>query len=115
MVAAFGLVGMLVCSGTLQTFCSASCRPTRSRFFRSYRRRRSTAPFTALSYGATPADFSGNWAFWDAVFGFRLRHRKAWNGWIRGQQNLTYVWFADRAANPAYHKPEYFLTMTYKA
>ena len=32
----------------------------------------------------------------------------------RVKRDNAYVWFADRAANAAYGKPEYFLTMTYR-
>ena len=115
-VAAFGLVGVLVYWGTLQTFLFRKLPPDTISFLPIL----STPPFhgstfTALSYGATPAYFSGNWAYLDADFAIGEGSVKLGPDGYEVKQNLTYAWFADRAVNPAYRKPEYFLTMTYKS
>ena len=115
-VAAFGLVGVLVYWGTLQTFLFRKLPPDTISFLPIL----STPPFhgstfTALSYGATPAYFSGNWAYLDADSAIGEGSVKLGPDGYEVKQNLTYAWFADRAVNPAYRKPEYFLTMTYKS
>jgi hypothetical protein len=115
-VAAFGLVGVLVYWGALQTFLFRKLPPDTISFLPIL----STPPFhgstfTALSYGATPAYFSGNWAYLDADSAIGEGSVKLGPDGYEVKQNLTYAWFADRAVNPAYRRPEYFLTMTYKS
>jgi hypothetical protein len=113
-VAAFGLAGVLVYWGALQTFLFRKLPPDTISFlpilsappFHG-------SPFAGLSYGATPAYFSGNWAYLDTA----LAEGSVTLGpdGYHVKQDLTYAWFADRAVNPAYRKPEYFLAMIYQA
>jgi hypothetical protein len=69
--------------------------------------------FAGLSYGATPAYFSRNWAYLDTALA-EGSVRLGPDGY-QVKQDLTYAWFADRAVNPAYRRPEYFLAMTYQS
>jgi hypothetical protein len=112
-VAAFGLAGVLVYWGALQLFLFRKLPPDTISFLPIL----STPPFhgstfAGLSYGATPAYFSRNWAYLDTA----LAEGSVTLGpdGYDVKQDLTYAWFADRAVNPAYRKPEYFLAMTYQ-
>lgn len=114
-VAAFGLAGVLLYWGALQTFLFRKLPPDTISFLPIL----STPPFhgstfTAASYGATPAYFSGNWAYLDADSAIGEGSVTLGPDGYRVKQDLTYAWFADRAVNPAYRRPEYFLAMTYK-
>jgi hypothetical protein len=106
---------VLIYWGALQTFLFRKLPPDTISFLPIL----STPPFhgstfTALSYGATPAYFSGNWAYLDANSAIGEGSVKLGPDGYEVKQDLTYAWFADRAVNPAYRKPEYFMTMTYK-
>jgi hypothetical protein len=113
--AAWGLAGVLVYWGSLQSFLFRKLPPDTISFFPVL----STPPFrgstfAALSYGATPAYFTGNWAYLDANSALAEGRVTLGPDGYEVKQDLTYAWFADRAVNAAYRKPEYFMTMTYK-
>jgi hypothetical protein len=115
-MAAFGLAGVLLYWGALQTFLFRKLPPDTISFLPIL----STPPFhgstfTALSYGGVVAHYTGNWAYFDYNSALAEGSVKLGPDGYEVKQNLTYAWFADRAVNPAYRKPAYFLTMTYKS
>jgi hypothetical protein len=114
--AAFGLAGTLLYWGILQAFLFRKLPPDTISFLPVL-----SAPpfrgstFTGTFYGATVAYFTKNWAYPDY-------YSLVGNGQVtlgpdgyRMERDYTYVWFADRAVNQAYVKPEYYLAMTFKS
>jgi hypothetical protein len=103
-VVAFGLAGVVAYWASLQTFLLRKLPPDWISFFAIL----STPPFhgatfAASIYGGPVAYFTNNWAY--MASGALAEGTLGPDG---------YVWFADRALNPAYDKPEYFLAMTYQ-
>jgi hypothetical protein len=115
-VAAFGLLGVIGYWGSLQTFLFRKLPPDTISFFPTL----STPPFrdstfVALAYGGAVAYFTKNWAYFD--FNSALAEGTVTLGpdGYHVKLDKTYAWFADRATNSAYNKPEYFMTMTYQS
>lgn len=71
------------------------------------------ASFVSTQYAAPIAMQTGNWAYIDDKAHSRNATLTA-DGYIPDQDLKTYIWFADREANPAYKRPEYFIALTYQ-
>ena len=113
--AAFGVAGVLLYWGALQAFLFKKLPPDSISFFPLL----SSPPFrgssfAALAYGGVVAYFTKSWAYFD--YNSTLAQGRVTLGpdGYRVERDNTYVWFADRATNPAYDKPAYYLTMTYQ-
>ena len=96
-------------------FCSESCRPTRSRFFQSCHAAVPRQHIHGAFLWCDARLFQRKLGLSRCPFRNRRRQRKARTGWIRGQAEPDLCLVRRRAVNPAYRKPEYFLTMTYKS
>ena len=114
-VAALGLAGMLVYWGSLQGFFVRKLPPNSLAFLPIL----STPPFrdssfAALAYGGVMAYFTNRWAYFDANSALGQGHVTLGPDGYHVKRDNAYVWFADRGANAAYDRPEYFFTMTYR-
>jgi hypothetical protein len=70
--------------------------------------------FAAYAYGGTVAYFTKNWAYVDGFSALAQGKVTLGPDGYNVKRESPYVWFADRATNPAYDKPEYFMTMMYQ-
>jgi hypothetical protein len=114
-VAAFGLAGVVVYWGSLQTFLLRKLPPDEISFFPIL----STPPFrgstfAASIYGGTLSYFNKNWAYFDANSALAQGSVTLGPDGYDVKRDDAYVWFADRTVNAAYDKPEYFLAMTFQ-
>jgi hypothetical protein len=114
-IAAFGLAGVVVYWGSLQTFLVRKLPPDEISFFPIL----STPPFrgstfAASIYGGTLSYFNKNWAYYDANSALAEGGVTLGPDGYEVKRDDAYVWFADRSVNAAYNKPEYFLAMTFQ-
>jgi hypothetical protein len=114
-IAAFGLAGVVVYWGSLQTFLVRKLPPGEISFFPIL----STPPFrgstfAASIYGGTLSYFNKNWAYYDANSALAEGGVTLGPDGYEVKRDDAYVWFADRSVNAAYNKPEYFLAMTFQ-
>jgi hypothetical protein len=113
-VAAVGVAGVLIYWGNLQAFLFRKLPPDEISFFSIL----STPPFRGSTfagsiYGGTTAYFNKNWAYFDAGSALAEWDVTLGPDGYEVKRNDAYVWFADRAVNTAYNKPQYFLAMTF--
>jgi hypothetical protein len=66
--------------------------------------------FAVSTYAAPIADFTGQWAYFDALMGSGKTVLTP-EGYVVERDTESYLWFADRASNPAYLKPDYYACM----
>jgi hypothetical protein len=114
-MAVLGLAATVLYWSGLQAFLLRKLPPDGISFFPIL----SQAPFrggtfAAYAYGGTVAYFTKNWAYVDGFSALAQGKVTLGPDGYNVKRESPYVWFADRAANPAYDKPEYFLTMTYQ-
>ncbi len=113
-VAAVGLAGILIYWSNLQAFLFRKLPPDEISFFSIL-----SAPplrgstFAGSIYGGTTAYFNKNWAYFDADSALAEGGVTLGPDGYEVKRNDAYVWFADRAVNTAYNKPQYFLAMTF--
>jgi hypothetical protein len=113
--AAFGLSGVVLAWASMQTFLLRKLPPDEISFFPIL----STPPFRGATfaadiYGGTLSYFNKNWAYYDANSAIAEEGVTLGPDGYRVNRDDAYVWFADRTANAAYNKPEYFLAMTFQ-
>jgi hypothetical protein len=113
--AVVGLAAAVLYWGSLQTFLFRKLPPNEISFFSvlsepPFR----GATFAALAYGGTVAYFTKNWAYLDGLAALAQTNLTLGPDGYNIERDSPYVWFADRAVNTAYHKPNYFLAMTYQ-
>jgi hypothetical protein len=70
--------------------------------------------FVGNRYMAGPAAYTGQWAYIDATIG-QARIELTDDGYRVAQELQTYLWLRDRATNPAYREPRYYLCVRYQA
>ena len=114
-MAALGFAATVLYWSGLQTFLLRKLPPDGISFFPIL----SNPPFrggtfAAYAYGGTVAYFTKNWAYVDGFSALAEGKVTLGPDGYNVKRESPYVWFADRAANPAYDKPEYFMTMTYQ-
>jgi hypothetical protein len=114
-IVAFGLSGVVVAWGSLQTFLLRKLPPDEISFFPIL----STPPFrgatfAATIYGGTLSYFNKNWAYYDANSALAEGGVTLGPDGYQVKRDDAYVWFADRTTNAAYDKPQYFLAMTFQ-
>jgi hypothetical protein len=112
-VTATGLVAVVVYWGGLQAFLFRRLPPDEISFFPIL----SKPPFcgstiAASLYGGTVAYFNKKWAYFDGYSALAEGNVTLGPNGYRVKRDSPYVWFADREVNPAYNKPEYFMTKT---
>jgi hypothetical protein len=112
--AIIGLGAVVVYWGSLQVFLLKKLPPHGISFFPIL----STQPFLGSAfagsiYGGTSAYFNKKWAYFDADEALASGGVTLGPEGYRVNRDDAYVWFADRAVNPAYEKPQYFLAMTF--
>jgi hypothetical protein len=113
-MAAIGLAGVVLYWGSLQTLLLRKLPPDEISFFPILSKppfRGST--FAASIYGGTLAYFNKNWAYSDANSALAQGAVTLGPDGYEVKRDDAYVWFADRAVNTAYNKPQYFLAMTF--
>jgi hypothetical protein len=114
-VAGIGLASAVLYWSNLQAFLFRKLPPDEISFFPIL-----SAPpfrgstFAASIYGGTLAYFSKNWAYFDTNSALAEANVILEPDGYRVKRDDSYVWFADRAVNVAYSKPEYFLAMTFQ-
>jgi hypothetical protein len=114
-VAAFGLAGVLVYWGSLQTFLLRKLPPDEISFFSILSKSPFRgATFAASIYGGTLSYFNKNWAYYDANSALAQGGVTLGPDGYEVKRDDAYVWFADRGVNAAYNKPEYLLAMTFQ-
>ena len=70
--------------------------------------------FVGNRYMAPPAAYTGQWAYIDATIG-QARIELKDDGYHVAQELQTYVWLHDRATNPAYREPRYYLCTRFQS
>lgn len=70
--------------------------------------------FVGNRYMAAPAVYTGQWAYIDATIG-QARIELTDNGYRVAQELQTYVWLYDRATNPEYREPRYYLCTRFQS
>jgi hypothetical protein len=114
-VAGIGLASAVLYWSNLQAFLFRKLPPDEISFFPIL-----SAPpfrgstFAASIYGGTLAYFTKNWAYFDTNSALAEGSVILEPDGYRVKRDDSYVWFADRAVNVAYSKPEYFLAMTFQ-
>jgi hypothetical protein len=114
-IAACGLFGVVLAWGSLQIFLLRKLPPDEISFFPILSKppfRGST--FAASIYGGTLSYFNNNWAYYDANSALAEGGVTLGPDGYDVKRDDAYVWFADRAVNKSYNKPEYFLAMTFQ-
>jgi hypothetical protein len=112
--AIIGLGAVVLYWGSLQIFLLRKLPPDGIAFFPIL----STQPFHGSTlagsiYGGTSAYFNKKWAYFDADEALASGRVTLGPEGYRVNRDDAYVWFADRAVNPAYERPQYFLAMTF--
>jgi hypothetical protein len=113
-LAAIGCVGVVAYWASLQTLLVRKLPPDAISFFPIL----SKPPFrggtfAASIYGGTAAYFNKNWAYFDSDSTLAQGNVTLGPDGYQVSRDDAYVWFADRRANSAYDKPQYFLAMTF--
>ena len=70
--------------------------------------------FAGNRYMAPPAAYTGQWAYIDATIG-QARIELKDDGYHVAQELQTYVWLHDRATNPEYREPRYYLCTRFQS
>jgi hypothetical protein len=114
-VAAICLASVVLYWSSLQAFLFRKLPPDEISFFPIL----SEPPFrggtfAASIYGGTLAYFTKNWAYFDANSALAEGSVTLEPDGYQVKRDDTYLWFADRAVNAAYDKPQYFLAMTFQ-
>jgi hypothetical protein len=111
---ATGLVIMVIYWGNLQIFLFNRMPPDIIGFLPKLRdepfRGKS---FVALAHAGVISYFTGKWAYMDFYSTLAQGRVTQDADGFHLALSKTSAWFADRSSNPAYDRPEYFLTMTF--